>query len=98
MRYLVHFNFGIKDAFGESIEVLSENDMMVLNDFVGNKVFLGEIAGKHSKIQGPLEESDFKIISTNENEIEVFEKLLGSSFGAFDMIGTIHDTISEQGN
>ncbi len=96
-KYLVRFNFGLRDAFGESIEVLNEEDMELLRQSVINRqnVYLGEIEGKHSEVSGVIEASDFEIISENLEEIVVFEKLLKGCFGAFCLMDAIREAIKE---
>jgi hypothetical protein len=99
MLYLVKFNFGLSDAFGESLEVLTEEDMTVLKKFVedGDDIYLGEINGKHSEVSGPIEEHDYEIVTTDQEVIENFKKIVhpNSSFGAFHMIGTIYEQLEE---
>lgn len=98
MRYLVRFDFGLYYAFGKAIEVLSEKEMKMINDFSesGKEVNLGEIEGKHSEAYGPLEKSDYRVISTDEAEIETFIKLVGYNFGAFYMSEAVSTTLEEE--
>lgn len=98
MRYLVKFDFGLYDAFGESVEIMTEDEFKTMKEFVsdGKEVYLGEIAGKHSEIYGPLEEKDYTVLSTDEAEIVVFEKLLGECFGAFCMSEEITQVLEQE--
>ncbi len=94
-RYLVKFDFGLYYAFGEAVEILTETEMKKVRDFCSAKtrVYLGEIEGKHSEVYGPLSYDDWRIISEDQREIEVFEKLLGVNFGAFCMTELIDEAL-----
>lgn len=50
-------------------------DSEEIEEACGKHVYFGEILGKHSEVQGVLELNDFKVISTAESDIEVFERL-----------------------
>ena len=95
--YLVEFDFGLRDAFGKSLEVLTENDMEVLKSFIesGEDVYLGEIEGKHSEVCGPVENHDYKILTSDESKIEVFIELFDGWFGAYSMMGAIYESLEE---
>ena len=90
-RYLVEFDFGLWYAFGCSLEILSEEDLKNVEEFVasGKEIYLGEIEGKHSEVYGPLEKKDYRIVTTDSKEIEVFEKLFGECYGAFCVLEAI---------
>ena len=55
MRYLVRFDFGLRDAFGEEVRLLTESDFEKLNNKIGSYIYLGEIEGKHSEVSGDFE-------------------------------------------
>ena len=95
-KYLVEFDFGLHYAFGGSLEVLTGEELLRVENFVakGSYLYLGEIEGKHSEIEGPLEASDFNIISENQEEIAIFEKLIGANYGAFSIIESIQEQTS----
>lgn len=96
-RYLIKFDFGLRYAFGESIEICNEEDLQMLKDFSTSRktVNLGEIEGKHSEVYGTLDAGDWEIISEDENDIAVIEKVLGNNWGAFCIICSIYDTLNE---
>jgi len=98
MKYLVHFDFGLRDAYGEAYEVLSEEELQLVKDFTasGKEVYLGEISGKHSEVYGPLASSDWSIITSVQEDIEVFERLVGSNIGAYTMTHSIQEALENE--
>lgn len=68
MRYLVRFDFGLRNAFGEEIRLLTSQEFHFLKDNIGTKIYLGEIEGKHSEVYGTLELEDFKILAEYEED------------------------------
>ena len=97
-KYLVKFDFGLYYASGESLEVLTEDQFQKIKDFSagGKEVYLGEIEGKHSETCGPLDAGDFTVISEDQDDIAVFEKLVGDNFGAFSMIETVEEVLENE--
>ena len=95
--YLVKFDFGLYYAFGESIEILTEEELQKVKDFIAEckEVYLGEIEGKHSDVYGPLETTDFEIISEDQEKIKAFQELIGDNFGAFCMTSAINESLEE---
>jgi len=89
--YLVEVDFGLRDAFGKALSILTEEEYQKLREAATNKqqICLGEIEGKHSNVAGPIELADFKILSTDTAEIEVVRKLLGKNYGAFNIMDAI---------
>jgi hypothetical protein len=57
---------------------------------IGKEVYFGEILGKHSEIDGELNEEDFTILTDDQDFIEKFEKIIGSGtisgYNPFDYI------------
>jgi len=96
-KMLVLFDFDLCYAFGKSYEVLSEEQYRKVVEFSisGEDIYLGEIAGKHSEVYGPLETENFKIVSTDQKYVQFFEEVIGQQFGAFDVYGTICDQEEE---
>ena len=96
MNKLVKFNIRLSDAFGESVQILTPEDMQKLQQVIDDNtvIYYGEISGKHSEVYGPLESYECKIISEDPNEIAVFEKLFGNRFGAFDMMENINEALN----
>jgi len=98
MKYLVHFDFDLRNAYGEAYEVLTEDELKMVKDFSGSgeDVYLGEIEGKHSEVYGTLEFNDWKIISENQDDIEAFGRLFGNNIGAFTMTNKIRESLGIQ--
>lgn len=46
---------------------------------IGRQVYFGEILGKHSEVEGELEEADFEAISDDQEFIAKFEKIIGET-------------------
>ena len=83
-RYLVRFDFGLSDAFGEEVQLLTEADFEKLNNKIGSYIYLGEISGKHSEIDGNFEKEDFKLMATYEEDSEFvkeWDKQFPQGFG-----------------
>lgn len=49
--------------------------------YIGQDVYFGEILGKHSDIEGTLDEADLQRITDDPAFIAMFESLFDSSFG-----------------
>lgn len=84
MRYLVRFDFGLRDAFGEEVRLLTESDFEKLNNKIGSYIYLGEIEGKHSEVSGDFEKGDFTIMATYEDGSEFvkeWDKQFPQGFG-----------------
>lgn len=47
----------------------------------GYRIYLGEVAGKHSDVYADADQ--FVLVSKNEDEIETFKKLFGRTFGSY---------------
>ena len=83
-RYLVRFDFGLSDAFGEEVQLLTEADFEKLNNKIGSHIYLGEIEGKHSEVSGDFERGDFIVMSTYEDGSEFvkeWDKQFPQGFG-----------------
>ena len=84
MRYLVRFDFGLRDAFGEEVRLLTESDFEKLNNKIGSYIYLGEIEGKHSEVSGDFEKGDFTVMATYEDGSEFvkeWDKQFPQGFG-----------------
>lgn len=42
---------------------------------MGRHLYFGEVLGKHSEIQGPLEDSDVKLVTQDKTFVKMFEEL-----------------------
>ena len=92
-KYLIEFDIGLLNAFGGSLELLTEDEYQMLLSFIsdGTSLYFGEIEGKHSEIYGPLGREDYRIISTDPEEIKYFGKLFGTQYGAIDVLYTMQE-------
>jgi hypothetical protein len=84
MKYLVRFDFGLRDAFGEEVRLLTESDFEKLNNKIGSYIYLGEIEGKHSEVSGDFEKGDFTVMATYEDDSEFvkeWDKQFPQGFG-----------------
>ena len=83
-RYLVKFDIGLDDAFGQEIQLLNEANFEKLKNKIGNYMYLGEISGKHSEVSGNFESEDFKVLSEYDNDSEFvkeWDKQFPQGFG-----------------
>ena len=83
-RYLVKFDIGLDDAFGQEIQLLNETNFEKLKNKIGNYMYLGEISGKHSEVSGNFESEDFKVLSEYDNDSEFvkeWDKQFPQGFG-----------------
>ena len=83
-RYLVKFDIGLDDAFGQEIQLLNETDFEKLKNKIGNYMYLGEISGKHSEVSGNFGSEDFKVLSEYNNDSEFvkeWDKQFPQGFG-----------------
>ena len=83
-RYLVKFDIGLDDAFGEEVQLLTEADFEKLNNKIGSYIYLWEIEGKHSQVSGKFEKGDFTVLSTYEDGSEFvkeWDKQFPQGFG-----------------
>jgi hypothetical protein len=65
-------------------------DEDVVESHLGKKYRFGEVLGKHSDISGVFDEYDAEIVSSDEEFIASFEKIVGESYG-YNPIQTIED-------
>lgn len=83
-RYLVKFDIGLDDAFGQEIQLLNETDFEKLKNKIGSYMYLGEISGKHSEVSGNFESEDFTVMATYEDDSEFvkeWDKQFPQGFG-----------------
>ncbi len=45
-----------------------------VKDIIGKHIYFGEILGKHSEVQGTLEENEIELITEDQTAVEVIEK------------------------
>lgn len=51
----------------EGLFVCTEDERQSL---IGKRVYFGEVLGKHSEIQGPIEEKELRILSDDQEKID----------------------------
>ena len=56
----------------ESIFVADSKDV---KNAIGNQAYFGEVLGKHSEIEGTLEESQFKLLTTDKEFVQIFDSI-----------------------
>ena len=78
---MIRLNFGLRDAFGEEIIVLTKEQYEKLENNVGAEIYIGEWEGKHSEVYGTLEKDDFSVIKCSDEFKSEFLKLFKSGFG-----------------
>lgn len=84
MYYLVKFDFGLQDAFGQQLALLTEGEMEAVKSRVGKQIYLGGCEGKHSEVMGEFEKRDYEIIKTYPDDspfVLEFLETIGWSFG-----------------
>lgn len=57
---------------------------------IGKDVYFGEILGKHSDVYGTLEESEFTIISDDQEKIEWLKGVAGSTISGYNPLDYIY--------
>lgn len=78
---MVRFNFGLRDAFGEQLIVLTQEQYEKLKNNAGVEIYIGEWEGKHSEVSGPLEKDDFSMVKCSDEFKNEFLKLYKNGFG-----------------
>lgn len=64
-------------------------DTEAMNELIKSEkeVYFGEVLGKHSEVNGPIEDCDVELVTTDEKVIAIFEEHdLSSGFNPFDYI------------
>lgn len=98
MRYLVKFDFGLDDAFGKEIRLLTSDELKFLKDNTGTRIYLGEIEGKHSEVSGPLNSEDYVILSEYPDDsdfVKEFDKHFKLGIG-IDIFNALNIAVSEK--
>lgn len=90
---LIHFDMDLWDAYGQSYEVVNDEDAVMLYNYIGKELYLGEISGKHSDVDRTLTRNSFNVLTDNPDKIEIWKDLVGDTIGAFSIIETIRDQL-----
>ena len=56
-------------------------DKKDVEEATGRRVYFGEILGKHSEVQGTIDEGDIKMITDDKKVIEIIREHLGGGIG-----------------
>ena len=64
----------------DGLFIITEDE---LKSWYGREAYFGEVLGKHSEIDGMIEESDFTIKSDDQEFIAKIEELLGDHLSGF---------------
>jgi hypothetical protein len=78
---MLKLDFGLRNAFGEEIIVLTQAQYDTLNNNIGTEIYIGEWEGKHSEVSGTIEKEDFKVIECSQEFKIEFLKLFKNGFG-----------------
>lgn len=65
----------------EGIFIMSDEQLKSIKEMKGREVYYGEIAGKHSEVRCELNYKDVEIVSSDEKEIQFFERLFPNGVG-----------------
>ena len=76
----------------DGLFIITEDE---LKSWYGREAYFGEVLGKHSEIDGILEEGDFTIKSDDQEFIVKIEELLGEHLSGFYPGDYISDTDDE---
>ena len=69
--YRFKFNAG-RNGMLHGIFVADDKEIKTM---MGRHLYFGEVLGKHSEIQGPLEEGDIELVTQDETFVKMFEAL-----------------------
>lgn len=67
MKKLWHFDFHLSYGQCEGVFAATEEE---LEAAYGKNIYFGEIEGKHSEVEGPLERSDIDLVSDDPALVE----------------------------
>lgn len=89
-KLLVQFYWGYGSMGDlEGLFITTEDE---LESWYGREAYFGEVLGKHSEIDGTLDEGDFTIKSDDQEFIDKIEELLGEHLSGFYPGNYISDT------
>lgn len=78
MKKLYKFDF---DTYYSDTIGLFVADEAAVAAAIGQHIYLGEREGKHSEVQGPLEQTDLEIVTDDPMFVGQFERLFPRGFG-----------------
>jgi hypothetical protein len=85
MKTLYKFNWSTRDG---EVTGLFVKESAEVDAAIGRPVGFGEILGKHSDINGQLDNEDLTILSVDPAFVERFEKVVGDvGYNPFDFMG-----------
>ncbi len=71
--YKFYWDYG---RHGEVSGIFIAEDWQI-KDLIGEHVYFGEILGKHSQVEGYIEEGDITLISQNPDFVQMFKEHIG---------------------
>lgn len=79
------------------VEGLFIADSEVVEKHIGKTVYFGEILGKHSDIDGVLEEEDLKVISEDQEKIAWLKEVMkGNTISGYNPITCIEEAEEDE--
>lgn len=90
---LIRFDMNLWDAYGISYEIVNDDEDVMLLDYIGNMLYLGEISGKHSDVDRELTLECFIVLTEDPEKIAIFKELTGGHIGSFSVINTIQEQL-----
>lgn len=65
----------------EGLFVATEQEV---KDLIGRKAYFGEVLGKHSEVEGTIEEGDIKKVDLDSETVEKVTAILGDTWSGFN--------------
>jgi hypothetical protein len=65
----------------EGIFIVTDEEFKTLEQLDGQDIYLGEVSGKHSEVTITFEFDNVEILSEEESEINIVERLIGNDVG-----------------
>lgn len=66
-----------------------------VDNAIGKQLYFGEVLGKHSDVEGELEEHEVKLISNDQDKVEWLLGVCGYSVSGFNPLDYISDSEEE---
>jgi len=96
MKGIYKFNFDCgRSGSLEGTFIEDSENVKILTSHEDIEVYFGEVLGKHSEVYGNIEETDIKLVSTDEQAIKIIEDLniLPSGYSPFDYTASSHTQV-----
>ena len=93
IKKLYGFNFDCgRMGSLEGLFIANETDVQKV---IGSELYFGEALGKHSEISGPLEDSNLKVVSEDQDFINKLRDLLGDTLSGYNPLEYVEDDEGE---